>query len=194
MSSGADPNEKNSEDETLLMIVAKQEIEKKDQKFIQDTIKLLLSKGLQVNAKNKRGLSALHLAFNRNNTDLITILVNQGAEVDSADNNGFTVLRKAIIKFLQSKEIAVSDQYKKLVLFLIERRANLNLTDKSGKTILSELALQFDSGKKDSVLEVARIIVLNGGDPKLKDVTGKSPLEYAEDKMLLELIEIYRGN
>lgn len=190
---GADLQSLNEEGENLITIVCKLDIDKKEQKFADETIKLLITKGVNPNTKNKRGLSALHIALNRNRIDTMSQLITLGADPNLTDNNGLTVLHKAIQKFLSSKDNTQSESYKKLVLFLVERRANMNQQDKLGKTILSELAIQFDPGKSDSILELARVFVLNGGDSKIEDKTGKSPLEYAEDKKVPELIEIYRG-
>lgn len=193
VSAGADLQSLNEEGENLITEVCKLDIDKKEQKFADETIKLLVTKGLNPNTKNKRGLSALHIALNRNRIDTMSQLITLGADPNLTDNNGLTVLHKAIQKFLTSRDTSQSESYKKLVLFLVERRANINQQDKLGKTILSELAIQFDPGKSDSILELARVFVLNGGDSKVKDKMGKSPLEYAEEKRIPELIEIYRG-
>lgn len=193
VTNGADLQSLNDEDENLITTVCKLEVEKKDQKFIEETIKLLISKGVNPNAKNKRGLSALHIALNRNKIETMSLLLTMGADPNLTDNNGLSVLHKAVQKFLTSKDPNQIETYKKLVLFLVERRSNINQQDKLGKTILSELAIQFDPGKSDAILELAKVFVLNGGDTKLKDKIGKSALDYALNKNISELIEIYRG-
>ena len=49
-----------------------------------DTVKLLLEKGAQVNAKNKEGKTALDLARAQNHKDLEQVLLKAGATVGPA--------------------------------------------------------------------------------------------------------------
>jgi ankyrin repeat protein len=53
-----------------------------------EKVKALLAQGADVNAKNKRGSTALMLARDRGHSDTVRALVAKGGDVDAKDNNG----------------------------------------------------------------------------------------------------------
>lgn len=60
--------------------------------------KTLVSKGANVNARNKDGATPLHLALKRGHRDVAKLLINKGADVNAKDDKGLTPLSVAIVR------------------------------------------------------------------------------------------------
>jgi hypothetical protein len=65
-----------------------------------DAVKLCYDLGLDVNAVNSMGLTAVHGAANRGSDDIIRFLVEKGARLDAKDKEGRTPLTWAEGVFL----------------------------------------------------------------------------------------------
>jgi len=65
-----------------------------------DAVKLCVELGMDINAVNSMGLTALHGAANRGSDDIIRYLVQQGAKIDAKDAEGRTPLTWAEGVFL----------------------------------------------------------------------------------------------
>lgn len=62
------------------------------------TIKTLLAKGVDVNAKDNYGATALMYAFQDGHSEIVKTLLDNGADVNAKDNNGKTALMAASLK------------------------------------------------------------------------------------------------
>lgn len=111
LDSGADLFVIDSNNDTLLMKAGKNV----------PTIKLLISKGLDVNLKNNGGFTALYYA----NPEAIGLLIEAGAKVDERDNQRKTPLIWACV----SGQI---DRVKKLIAL----GADANAKDSDGKSVM----------------------------------------------------------
>ncbi|WP_339045351.1 ankyrin repeat domain-containing protein [Candidatus Mesenet endosymbiont of Agriotes lineatus] len=60
-----------------------------------DSVKLLISKGADVNAKDKNGHTPLYVAIYKNNVDIAKLLISNGADINAKDNSGNTLLQVA---------------------------------------------------------------------------------------------------
>jgi ankyrin repeat protein len=86
---------------------------------------LLIEKGAKINARNKRGTTALTLAARHGLTETCAFLIEKGADVKAKDDIGMTALFFA----------AQGDSSQTCAL-LLEKGADVNARDKSGKTAL----------------------------------------------------------
>ena len=163
--------------------------------------KLLLASGADCRAANNhRNSQPLHYASDgyldgaswdaKRQVRMIEVLLKAGADVHARDKNGATPLHRA-----------VRTRCTKAVKFLLEAGANATLKNKSGSTSF-HLAVQ-NTGRGGSGAEKARAaqreiiqsFLEHGVSPKLKDVKGKSVLDWARSDWIRQmLLQIHRGD
>lgn len=98
---------------------------------ITEAVKKALEDGADVNAKNKNSYSPLHFAARWGNTDIATMLIEKGADVNvRVGVNGITPLHRAAI--YENKETAK---------LLMEKGADVNARDENGITPLHRAVL-----------------------------------------------------
>lgn len=92
-----------------------------------EIVKLLLSKGADVNAKDKAvyGGTALMAAANRGHTEIVKLLLSKGADVNAKDEAGGTALMAA-----------AGNGNTEIVNLLLSKGADVNAKDKNGYTAL----------------------------------------------------------
>ena len=141
-----------------------------------DKIKELLASGADINATNKRGRTALHVAVEKlvsspepgyRNNALLELLQNK-PNVNAQDNDGLTPLH-----VLAAADSSFRPQATKA---LLDAGANPNLRDHLGRTPIH----LFLSGKWpwSDAGECIQLLVGAGGDLSAKDADGKTPLHY----------------
>jgi len=160
-----------------------------------ETIKKIIQDGIDINAKDKYGDTALIYAANKSNLDFIDILVNNGADVNIVLKDKSNLLINAIIKDdykLVSKllnlgintDIRHQDIY--TPLFLATLRVNLivkelinnkvNIDDVSTETNITALMEAVTKSEK-----IVDILLKSNCDVNLTDSNGKTALMYASE-------------
>ena len=144
-----------------------------------ETVKLLLERGADVNAKDNDGWTPLQHAAKRGNVEIIKLLLEKGADVNAKSNDGVTALMSAakrgymeIIKLLLEKGADVNANFKgngtalslaaeagqtNAVGFLLDKNANINATNWDGDTALMTAV---EHGK----IEVVKLLLARGAD------------------------------
>jgi uncharacterized protein len=120
------------------------------------------------------GITVLEYAVQKPDTDMVRLLLDQGADPNLKDSKENTALMVA----------AKSNQLPNLKL-LIAKGANLNLQNNLGYTALRTAA---DYNR----VEVARLLLENGANPNLKDNEGLTPLTVAEQRNYPELVDLLK--
>ena len=168
---------------------------------------LLAAFGNDVNAVNKHGDTALHLAATGSfgGSETVQFLVDKGADVNAKCNNGSTALCNAvgngeieIVKFLISKgadvnvmpkhgaftmlHIAAASAKMEIVELLISAGADVNAANAGGYTPLHATTAPSympDGTVQYADVEITKFLVSAGADVNAKNNDGKTPLDTA---------------
>jgi ankyrin repeat protein len=128
------------------------------------TVKDLLAKGANVNAKDESGQTALlWVAPARDNPEMVKLLIAKGADVNAKDNEGTTALM-----------IAASQSNPGILAELLLAGADINAQNNAGGTALMAAAFRAN-------LDELKILLAKNADLKLKDKQGRTALDVAKD-------------
>jgi len=126
-----------------------------------ETIKSLIAQGGDINAKNAHGQSPLHLAVKQGNSDVVQVLLENGAEVDAIETDsgctslhyaaslGHADLCESLVRYGANPDaqtarletplhLAVSRGHPEVVALLLKYHAKLDIRDKNGMTPLQQ--------------------------------------------------------
>jgi ankyrin repeat protein len=154
-----------------------------------DLVRALLAVGADIHARDSDGATALmHAARGCNWThwlpamsaESISLLVRRGAEVDARDHQGRTPL-------IACANSAV------IVGALLDAGAAVNAVDANGMTPLMAAAGHAASwvpGEDESPGEVIRLLLARGADPDAWDASGRTALQIAREKKLLDVVDL----
>ncbi len=113
-----------------------------------DTISILLEYGIDINARN-HGWGALHLAALNGHTDIVSILLNKGAETEAVNEEGRTPL-----------DIARQEQHDRIVAIILEAEFQSGRVDEVGlpsppptPPSAPPLELAFDDAEDETLTE-----------------------------------------
>lgn len=186
---GANPNVSSTDGETPLMRVIRKF---KDE----DLVKLFLTKGAIVNAKNKHGWTALKDAVDSENPNIVKLLIEAGANVSDKTDDGDTALfwasNQEIAQILISKGVDVNalstngnnalilqTKYHRLdiVSFLLTQGVNLEYKNNDGETAFI-LAASGEQASGNVEYPITHFLLNSGADISDKDRYGKTALIY----------------
>ena len=159
---------------------------------------LLLRKGADVNTQDCEGETPLwgamyfcmHLKVDENSNDIsiIKILVENGANVNSKNND--------LYDGLTPLHFASNSGHEELVQYLLETGANVNAEDDNGNTPLHEV---FNTKNPnfcaDGYKEVVKLLLVEGADVNAKNNDGFTPLDLAkkdDDDSLISLLTFFK--
>ncbi len=169
-------------------------------------VRLFLSAGIDVHAKNSSGETALHLAANNDDAETIAMLLKAGADINAKDERGKTPLLAAVtngyggIKATPPLIAAGADlktryQYGNSILFeaansdavapvqaLIKAGAELDAANEKGETPLFYAA---SLGRK-----VTPLLIQAGANVNAKNKDGQTPLIAAAENGELESVRL----
>lgn len=149
----------------------------------------LLKAHADINARNKKGFTALALASRKGDLGIVQLLLRAGAEVNTADSeSGITPL-----------ESAVMGGHVEIAKALLDAGANVNARDTyRGRTPLhwvvrmtegsvKKIAAQIPVKKSMQLLE---LLLARGADRTLVDNEGKTALQWAKFMKHNQLVQI----
>lgn len=123
-----------------------------------DVAELLIAKGVDINAKNDKGFTALYATAYLGHKDVAELLIAKGADVNVKGNGNFTPLHAAALH-----------GHKDIAELLIAKGADVNAKDKDGATPLHSAAGQWHR-------DVAELLIAKGADVNAKDKDGRTPV------------------
>ena len=135
-------------------------------------IQALLEMGVDVNAKDNRGGTALMIAVFKCPNIVLEALIDKGADVDSQTNTGTTPLM-----------FAAEEGKSSTVKLLLSKRANVNLRNNDGWTALM-LAVKYQH------TDIIKALVDNNADINVKNKEGQTALMLAENN--IQVTQLFR--
>ena len=178
ISNGTDINYQNEYGLTALMIACR------NGKF--ESAEFLIQKGANIHLKTKQGTTAIMFIFHAlcncqgGQTDfarIIKLLLEKGADVESADAEGKTLLM-----------IAAPLEHLEITSLLLKHHAKVNAVMTRGY-YQGRTALHFVADKREFT-QSAKILVYNGADVNRKDINGWTPFMYAAKNGNLNLVRL----
>ena len=155
LNAGADPKIRDTNDNTWLHYAAR------NYRFT-EAIQAIISHGIDLNATNKKNVTALMIACQYLNKGVIYILLNAAADPNIADANGDTFLHYA------ARNIVYSDVFQAIIL----HGADVNATN---KTNVTAFMLACEKRNKD----VIHVFLNAGVDLNIADADGDACFHYA---------------
>ncbi len=152
-----------------------------------EMVKMLLSRGADINYTNKYGWTALLKALdNRKHWIAVTpVLIKSGADVNATlKSNGYTPLWKAAGKISKNRDAAVE-----IIKLLLSKGADVNAPyiskDErySGETPLMNVS-------KKGAMDVVKLLLSHGADVNARTKAGKTALDYAQEKGHQEIVAL----
>jgi len=146
-------------------------------------VDLLLKYSLdELNRCNKHGFSSLRLACMNTHQEVVSLLIEHGADMDSRDKNGKTALIDAI-KNLDNYHVSSKNRldHLKLAIFLIEKGADPNSVDKNGNSVLSvaaksTLSVIHHQSEIDSLILIIKLLIMKGANLNFQNSYGETAL------------------
>ena len=143
-----------------------------------EPVKLLVSKGADVHAKNSRGWTPLRAAVSTarqyQDIEIVRFLVSSGADVNTRCERGITPLHIAVI--MENRE---------LIELLVFKGADVNTEDTGGLTPLHWAVAGLYAVDRPEVrypnVEIAKFLVSAGADVNARNNDGKTPLDTARE-------------
>jgi ankyrin repeat protein len=141
-------------------------------------LKLLIEHGygVDIDIQDDDGFTALMYACDKNNIEIVKLLIENGSAINIQNNDGFTALMYACEK--DNIEI---------VKLLIENDADINIQNNDGITALMIVC------KKDN-FEIAKLLIKNGADLNIQDGDGDTALMVACYKDNIEISKLLIEN
>jgi ankyrin repeat protein len=132
---------------------------------------IISEKGHLVNDRDDYGCTPLQIAVQKDHRDVVTYLLDSGAEVNSRNKDGYTALH-----FVTSKTMAE---------LLITRGADVNIPDNYGLIPIHNAVLE---GYRD----IVEYLISQGADINYIENKGFTPLRMAVQYQLPDIAELLR--
>jgi ankyrin repeat protein len=157
-------------------------------------VELLLTKGADVNAKESRGNTPLHIAAQYRNKDALELLLANKANANAKNNQGETPLHLAA----EPRQINSGFVIQRVQVFIVEmllaKGADVNAKTSRG---LTPLHIAARNGRNDVVhfnghKDLVELLLAHGAKVNAK-ADGKTPLDLVRDKDVADLLLQHGG-
>lgn len=141
-----------------------------------DAVKLFLAEGIDINATNERGQTALIRAAEYQRTEVVTLLLGKGADVDKV---GGRYARTALTEAAGAGNVVIIKQ-------LVEKGADINAKDYEGTTPIFFACMY-------GHVEAVRLLIELGADLNVQAAgMGRTPMSLAKTNGHTEIVQILK--
>ena len=141
-----------------------------------DAVKLFLDEGIDINAMNQRGQTALIRAAEYQRTDVVTLLLGKGAEVDKV---GGRYARTALMEAAGAGNVVIIKQ-------LADKGADINAKDHESSTPIFFACMY-------GHVEAVKLLIELGANVNVQAVIGRTPMSLAETNGHAEIVQILKA-
>jgi len=128
-----------------------------------DELRLLLkSNPSLVKSTDQYGFTALHGAAGEEDTQVVDLLLTNGADINAKNNDGVSPIHVAV--------------YPRMAAYLITKGADINLPSSNGDTPLHTFAAEAEG------LDVMEVLLKAGANPNIKNKQGELPIDIATSR------------
>ena len=179
--------------------------------YCDEEIKPLIEQGLDVDSRDKEGMTPLALGACIGDAEFVKFLLNHGANANLKYRNEVSPLEIAIsssrfdnialiliengadVNEVSCSEkncgktplmLAITERYENVARALINKGADVNAVDNDGKTVLMYAV-------KNAYIELVLELINKGSDVNAVDKEGMTPLLYAADRSIGHDMEIF---
>jgi ankyrin repeat protein len=138
-------------------------------------VKMFLAEKIDVNAQNERGFTALMRAAEYQRTDVVTFLLENGADVNIKNKRND---RTALMEASSSGNIVIIKQ-------LVERGAEINAKTNTNSTALHFAAMW-------GHVEAVKLLIELGAIPDMPGELGRTPMVIAEQNEHAEVVKVLK--
>ncbi len=152
-----------------------------------DEVSRLIENGIDVNAKDWGGSTALMAACVSGHTDVARLLLEKGADIKAKDSNGETAFdydKSGILQGIMNEELLKACKEGRFddVPKWLEKGADVNARAEDGSTPLMWVVMEGD-------VKTAKLLIQKGADVNAKDKTGENAFDYAQDKAIVDVLK-----
>lgn len=141
------------------------------------TVKQLIARGANVNAKDEKQDSAFLVASARGRTEVVRLTLAAGADLKSTNRFGGTGLIPAC-----------HYGHLETVKLLLATKIDVNHVNNLGWTALLEAVILGDGGPTH--VEIVRLLLAHGADRSIADRDGVTPLQHARRRGYARMVEL----
>jgi ankyrin repeat protein len=139
-----------------------------------DAVKLFLAEGIDINATNERGQTAIARAAEYQRTEVVTLLLGKGADVEKV---GGRYARTALMEAAGTGNTVIMKQ-------LVEKGADINAMDHEGATPIFFACMY-------GHVEAVRLLIELGADVNVEAVN-RTPMRLAKTNGHTEVVQILK--